>query len=92
MWGGGEMLVRSEVTSGRNQRWKWRPDARHAEDRKTTSDVSTRGARASDPALIFPDTAHRLLSVLALLMPRLRRAAATQDVRGLTTWALLLSA
>jgi len=26
-----------------------------------------------------------------VLMPRLRRAAATQDVCGLTTWALLLS-
>ena len=55
MWGGGGMWVRSDVTSGRNRRWEWRADAGDAEDGKTTSDSSGRGARASDPVLIFAD-------------------------------------
>jgi len=55
MWGGGGMWVRSDVTSGRNRRWEWRPDAGDAEDGKTTSDASGRGARASDAGLIFAD-------------------------------------
>ena len=46
MWSGGGMWVRSDVTSERNRRWEWRPDAGDAEDRKTTSDASGRGARA----------------------------------------------
>jgi len=49
------MWVRSDVTSGRNRRWEWRPDAGAAEDGKTTSDASGRGARASDAGLIFAD-------------------------------------
>ena len=49
------MWVRSDVTSGRNRRWEWRPDAGDAEDGKTTSDASGRGARASHPGLIFAD-------------------------------------
>jgi len=49
------MWVRSDVTSGRNRRWEWRPDAGDAEDGKTTSDASGRGARASDAGLIFAD-------------------------------------
>jgi len=55
MWGGGGMWVRSDVTSGRNRRWEWRPDAGEAEDGKTTSDASRPGARASDAGLIFAD-------------------------------------
>jgi len=55
MWGGGGMWVRSDVTSGRNRRWEWRPDARDAEDGKTTSDASGRGARTSEAGLIFAD-------------------------------------
>ena len=55
MWGGGGMWVRSDVTSGRNRRWEWRPDAGDAEDGKTTSDSSRRGARSSDAGLIFAD-------------------------------------
>ena len=55
MWGGGGMWARSDVTSGRNRRWEWRPDAGDAEDGKTTSDASGRGARASDVGLIFAD-------------------------------------
>jgi len=55
MWGGGGMWVRSDVTSGRNRRWEWRPDAGDAEDGKTTSDASGRGARPSDAGLIFAD-------------------------------------
>jgi len=49
------MWVRSDVTSGRNRRWECRPDAGDAEDGKTTSDASGRGARASDAGLIFAD-------------------------------------
>jgi len=49
------MWVRSDVTSGRNRRWKWRPDAGDAEDGKTTSDASGRSARASDAGFIFAD-------------------------------------
>ena len=55
MWGGGGMWVRSDVTSGRNRRWEWRLDAGDAEDGKTTSDASGRGARTSDAGLIFAD-------------------------------------
>jgi len=55
MGGGGGMWVRSDVTSGHNRRWEWRPDAGDAEDGKTTSDASGRGARASDAGLIFAD-------------------------------------
>jgi len=55
MWGGGGMWVRSDVTSGRNRRWEWRPDAGDTKDGKTTSDASGRGARASDAGLIFAD-------------------------------------
>ena len=47
------MWVRSDVTSGRNRHWEWRPDAGDAEDGKTTSDASGRGARAADAGLIF---------------------------------------
>jgi len=57
MWGGGGMWVRSDVRSGRNRRWEWRPDAGDAEDGKTTLDASGRGARASDAGLIFADAA-----------------------------------
>jgi len=49
------MWVRSDVTSGHNRRWEWRPHAGDAEDGKTTSDASGRGACASDAGLIFPD-------------------------------------
>ena len=49
------MWVRSDVTSGRNRRWEWRPDAGDAEDGKTTSDASGRGALASDAGLIIAD-------------------------------------
>jgi len=55
MWGGGGMWVRSEVTSGHNRRWEWRPDARDAEDEKTMSDASGRGTRASNAGLTFAD-------------------------------------
>jgi len=55
MWGGGGIRVRSDVMSGRNRRWEWHPDAGHAEDEKTTSDASGRGARPSDAGLIFTD-------------------------------------
>jgi len=55
MWAGGGMWLRSDVTSGRNRRWEWPPDAGDAEDGKTTSDASGRGARASDVGLIFAD-------------------------------------
>ena len=55
MWGGGGMWVRSDVTSGRNRRWEWRPDAGDAEDGKTTSEASGHGTRASDAGLIFAD-------------------------------------
>jgi len=55
MWGSGGMWVRSDVTSGRNQRWEWCPDAGDAEDKKTRSDASRRGARASDAGLTFAD-------------------------------------
>jgi len=58
MWGGGRMWVRSDVTSGRNRRWEWSPDAGDAEDGKTTSDASGRGASASDAGLIFADDAY----------------------------------
>ena len=60
MWGGGGMWVRSDVTSGRNRRWEWRPDAGDAEDGTTTSDASGRGARASDAGLIFADVSSKL--------------------------------
>ena len=49
------MWVRSDVTSGRNRRWEWHPDAGDAEDEKKRSDASGRGARASDTGLIFAD-------------------------------------
>jgi len=55
MWGGARMWVRSDVTSGRNRRWEWRPDAGDAEDGKMTSDASGRAAGASDAGLIFAD-------------------------------------
>jgi len=55
MGGGGAMWVRSDVMSRRNRRWEWLPDAGDPEDEKTTSDASGRGARASDPGLIFAD-------------------------------------
>jgi len=60
MWGGGGMWVRSDVTSGPHRRWEWRPDAGDAEDGKTTSDASGRGARTSDAGLIF---AHDLCGI-----------------------------
>jgi len=70
MWGGGEMRVRSDVTSGRNRRWEWRLDSGYAEDGKTTSDASGRGARASDAGLIFADVLFlfntRFLVILSL--------------------------
>jgi len=59
MCGGGGMWVRCDVTSGSNRGWEWRPDAGDAEDGKTTSDATGRGARASDAGLIFADK-HRL--------------------------------
>ena len=49
------MWVRSDVTSGRNRLWEWRPDAGDAEDGKTTPDGSGRGAHALDAGLIFTD-------------------------------------
>ena len=49
------MSVRSDVTSGGNRHWEWHPDTGDAEDGKTTSDASGRGARASDAGLIFAD-------------------------------------
>ena len=55
MWGGGGMLVRSDVTSVCNRHWERRLDAGDAEDGKMTLDASGRGARASDPGLIFAD-------------------------------------
>jgi len=60
------MWVRSDVTSGRNRRWEWRPDAGDAEDGKTTSDASGRGARASDVGLIFADVCHRFECLIRL--------------------------
>jgi len=58
MWGGGGMLVRSNVTSGRNRRWQCRPDTGDAEDGKTTSDSSRRSTRASEAGLTFADVLH----------------------------------
>jgi len=55
MWGRGGMWVRSNVTSGRNRRWEWRPDAGDTEDGKTTSEGSGRGTRTLDAGLIFAD-------------------------------------
>jgi len=52
------MWVRSDVMSGRNRRWEWRPDAGDAEDRKRMSDASGHGTRASDARLIFADEAN----------------------------------
>jgi len=49
------MSIRSDLTSGRNRCWEWRPYAGEAEDGKTTSDASGHGARASDAGLIFAD-------------------------------------
>jgi len=43
------------VTSGRNRHWEWRPDAGDAEDEKTMSDASGRGARTADAGSIFAD-------------------------------------
>jgi len=71
------MWVRSDVTSGRNRRWEWRPDAGDAEDGKTTSDVSGRGARASDAGLIFADVVWTPGGV-ALDLPRYVVALATR--------------
>jgi len=51
------------MLQARNRRWEWRPDAGDAEDGKTTSDASGRGARASDAGLIFPDVASSNTSV-----------------------------
>jgi len=59
------MWVRSDVTSGHNRRWEWRPDARNAEDGKTTSDASGRGARTSDGGLIFADAFRSLVESFA---------------------------
>jgi len=53
MSGGGGMWVRSDVMSGRNRCWQWRPDAGDAEDKKTTSDASGLGTCASDAGLTF---------------------------------------
>jgi len=53
------MWVRSDVTSGRNRRWEWRPDAGDAEDGKTRSDASGCGPRASDAGLTFADDEYR---------------------------------
>jgi len=61
MWGGGGMWVRSDVMSGRNRHWEWRPDTEDAEDRKTTSDASGRAARASDVGLIFADVSEEIV-------------------------------
>jgi len=61
------MWVRSDVTSGRNRRWEWRPNARDAEDGKTTSDASGRGARASDAGLIFADVEGAGIIVVLLM-------------------------
>jgi len=58
MWDGGGMWVRSDVTSGLNRRWAWRPDTGDAEDGKTTLDAFGRGARASDAGLIFANGYH----------------------------------
>jgi len=55
MWGGGEMWVRSDMTSGRNWRWEWRQDTVDAEDGNITSETSRHGARASAAVLIFAD-------------------------------------
>ena len=49
------MWVRFDVTSGRNRRWEWPPDAGDAEDGKPTLDASGRSARASDAGSIFAD-------------------------------------
>jgi len=65
MWGGGGMWVRSDVTSGRNRRWEWCPDAGNAEDGKTTWDASGRGAHASDGGLIFADAFRSLVESFA---------------------------
>jgi len=65
------MWVRSDVTSGRNRRWEWRPDAGDAEDGKTTSDASGRGTRASDAGLIFADVASLILAAVQSLAPTL---------------------
>ena len=61
MWGGGEMAVRADVTSGGNRRWEWRPEAGDAEDGKTTSDASERRAPASDAGLSFADVLHQMI-------------------------------
>jgi len=59
------MWVRSDVTSGRNRRWEWRPGAGDAEDGKTRSDASGRGARPSDAGLIFADVIDCILLHIA---------------------------
>jgi len=66
MSGGGGMWVRSDVTSGCNQRWEQRPDTGHAVDGKITSDASGRGACASDGGLIFADVLQYDYSLLSL--------------------------
>jgi len=53
--GGGGILVRSDVQSGRNGSWEWRLDAGDPEDRTTRSDAYGHGARASDAGLTFAD-------------------------------------
>jgi len=57
MWGGSGISVRSDVTSGHNRRWEWRPDAGDAKDGKTMLDLSGRGACASHAGLMFADVA-----------------------------------
>ena len=49
------MWVTSDVTSGRNRHWEWRPETGDTEDGKTTLEASGRGARASDAGLTFAD-------------------------------------
>jgi len=78
MWGGGGMWVRSDVTSGRNRRWEGHPDTGDAEDGKTTSDASGRGALASDAGLIFADVPGRRKSNHSELSQRLRQSTYEQ--------------
>jgi len=58
------MWVWSDVTSGRNRHWEWRQDSGDAEDGKTRSAASGRGAGPSDAGLIFADARQQIVAIL----------------------------
>jgi len=68
--------------SGRKRRWEWRPDTGDAEDGKTTSDASGRGARASDAGLIFADVPEALSRVGRCRIPFGVRVIVLEPERG----------